>query len=155
MSKSLARVRAAADQLGLPIDILTLDASTRSAVEAATVVACDVDQIAKSIIFRGATSGAALLFLTAGGQRVNETRAANLAAEEILRADADFIRQTTGFAIGGVAPIGHITAPRAWMDRRLTEFDTIWAAAGTPNTMFSVPPQSLLTATGAQLSDFT
>lgn len=155
MSKSLARVKARATELGLELDIRHLEVSTRSAAEAAQAVGCDVDQIAKSIIFRGASSNTALLFLTAGGNRVQEAPAASLAGEDLVRADAEFIRSSTGFAIGGVSPIGHTSVVRTWLDETLMTFDSVWAAAGTPNHMFTIAPAELLRATGAQVAAFT
>lgn len=155
MSKSLARVQLAAEALGLQVDVQKMDRSTRSAAEAAAVVSCELDQIAKSVIFRGGETEQALLFLTAGGNRVNENKASALAGEALKRADADFIRATTGFAIGGVAPIGHLNPVRAWFDLRLNEFSEIWAAAGTPHHMFVVEPAALIAASKATLADFT
>ena len=155
MSRSVERVSAAALAAGLSIEILELTVSTKTAQQAADAISVDVDQIAKSIIFRGEESGKALLFLTAGGNRVDPVRAAAVAGEALGKADADFIRTETGFAIGGVSPLGHVNPVRAFMDRRLTEFAEVWAAAGTPKTMFKVPPDALAKATSAVISDFT
>ena len=131
MSKSLARVRAALEAAGLPADIREVG-QARTAQEAADSVGCHLDQIAKSIIFGAETSGTAVLFLTAGGNRVDAAKATALAGEPLGKADAALIRTQTGFAIGGVAPVGHLNPIRAWLDPRLLEFDVIWAAAGTP-----------------------
>lgn len=153
MSKSLKRVRAALEAEGLTPEIREL-AQARTAQEAADGVGCALDQIAKSIIFRGEASGAAVLFLTAGGNQVDAARASACAQEPLGKADAALIRAQTGFAIGGVAPVGHLTPIRAFWDPRLSDFDEIWAAAGTPRHVFALPPAVLHRISGAQASDF-
>lgn len=156
MSKSLKRVRAALAPLidtGRVEVIETAPANT--AALAAEAIGCDIDQIAKSIIFRGETSDQPILFVTAGGNRVDGTRAAEIAGEALGKADAAFIRARTGFAIGGVSPVGHIGNTRTFLDPRLTEFDMIWPAAGTPRHVFSVNPADLVEISGAQVVDFT
>lgn len=154
MSKSLKRVRAALEAANLPADIRELG-ETRTAALAAEAVGCVLDQIAKSIIFRGETSQTALLFLTAGGNQVDASKASDLAGEPLGKADAALIRAQTGFAIGGVAPVGHLNPIRAWLDPRLLEFDVVWAAAGTPRHVFPLNPHVLPQLTGAQPADFT
>ena len=154
MSKSLRRVRAALIAAGLDTEIRETTLA-RTAADAAASIGCEVDQIAKSIIFRGAHSGAALLFLTAGGNRVDDARAADLAGEPLGKADAALIRAQTGFAIGGVAPVGHLNPIRAWLDPRLSDFGVIWAAAGTPHHVFAIAPTDLERITGAVIADFT
>ncbi len=154
MSKSTARVRAALQAAGLDPQIRET-ALARTAADAAAAVGCAVDQIAKSIVFRGQTSGAALLFLTAGGNRVAEAKASALAGEPLGKADAALVRAQTGFAIGGVAPVGHLSPIRAFLDPRLLEFDLVWAAAGTPHHVFPIAPTDLLRISGAQAADFT
>ena len=154
MSKSLKRVRAALEAAGLTPDIRETPLA-RTAQDAADALGCGVDQIAKSIIFQGRSSGAAVLFLTAGGSRVDAAKAAALAGEELGKADAALVRAQTGFAIGGVAPVGHLNPIRAWMDTRLLEFDLVWAAAGTPHHVFSAEPRILARISNAQVSDFT
>jgi prolyl-tRNA editing enzyme YbaK/EbsC (Cys-tRNA(Pro) deacylase) len=114
-----------------------------------------LDQIVKSIIFAGGVSGDLVLFMTAGGNRVDPVRASALAGEELGRADADLVRARTGFAIGGVAPIGHLTPLRSFWDPRLLDFAEIWAAAGTPRHVFPAPPAALLGITGAEVAIFT
>lgn len=155
MSKSLARVRAALEAAGIGAEIREMDASTRTAEEAAAAVGCTLDQIVKSIVFRGAGSGHLRLFLTAGGNRVCADKAARLAGEALGRADADLVRAETGFAIGGVAPVGHLAPVPAWLDPRLRDFPVVWAAAGTPRHVFAIAPDTLLRITGAQVADFT
>ena len=154
MSDSLARVRAALDAAGIADDIREMPGSTRTAAEAADAVGCALDQIAKSIIFHGMDSGQVLLFLTAGGNRVDPDKAAALAGEPLGRADAALVRARTGFAIGGVAPVGHLTPLRAFLDPRLADFAQVWAAAGTPRHVFAIAPDRLQAVTGAQPGEF-
>lgn len=154
MSKSLKRVTRALQEAGLRIEPVEVGPAT-TAQMAADLVGCAVDQIAKSIVFAGQASGAALLFVTAGGNRVDAAKAGALAGEGLGKADAGLIRAQTGFAIGGVAPVGHLRPPRAFFDPRLLEFETVWAAAGTPNHVFAIAPRDLLRISGAQEADFT
>ncbi|MEQ3630507.1 MAG: YbaK/EbsC family protein [Sulfitobacter sp.] len=153
MSKSLKRVRATLEAAGVTAEI-RVTTLARTAVDAATALGCAVDQIAKSIVLRGENSDAALLFITAGAQQVDLDRAAALAGEPLGKADAALIRAQTGFAIGGVAPLGHITPPRAWFDRNLLQFPLVWAAAGTPHHVFCLEPQKMAQLSGAQVTDF-
>lgn len=155
MSKSLKRVTVNAKDLGLAIDIIELQVQTKTAAEAATAMDCSVDQILKSIIFLGVETQQCILFMTAGGNRVDTEKASVLADEQLTRADAAIIRTQTGFAIGGVSPLGHISEIKKFMDLTLLTFDSIWAAAGTPHSMFAIDPQILQHATGAIVADFT
>jgi len=154
MSKSLKRVRAALEAAGCDVDIKEMLEGTRTAAQAAAAVGCEIDQIAKSIIFAGAQTGGLYLFITAGGNQVDPAKAAALAGEELTRADASEVRRLTGFAIGGVSPVGHLTAPNTFFDARLTDFDVIWAAAGTPRHIFAIKPEALGQTTDTQPSDF-
>ncbi|MDR9483942.1 MULTISPECIES: YbaK/EbsC family protein [Sediminimonas] len=154
MSKSLKRVARALEAAGIETEIVELG-EARTAAQAADVAKCELDQIAKSIIFRGTQSGEALLFLTAGGNQVNADKASALAQEPLGKADAALIRAQTGFAIGGVAPVGHKNPIRAFIDPRLLEFPTIWAAAGTPHHIFEMNSADLQQVTFAQVADFT
>ncbi len=155
MSKSLKRVKQALDDAGLSADVLEMDGSTRTAAEAAEQAGCEIDQIAKSIIFRGEESGEALLFITAGGNQVDAAKASALAGEALGKADAGLIRSQTGFAIGGVAPVGHVNPIRAWFDPRLSAFDVVFAAAGTPRHIVPMAPEDILRLSGALPADFT
>ncbi|MEY4695928.1 MAG: hypothetical protein RIT14_356 [Pseudomonadota bacterium] len=155
MSKSLARVTAALHAAGLDATPLEMPGETRTALQAAQAAGCALDQIVKSILFRGQDSGKLFLFLTAGGNQVDAARAAALAGEAMGRAGADEVRAVTGFAIGGVAPLGHLTALPTWFDPRLLEFPLIWGAAGTPRHIFPIDPQALLRVTGARVAAFT
>lgn len=154
MSKSLKRVRAALEAAGIDPQIRQTPLA-RTAADAAAALGCDVDQIAKSIVFRGQNSGTAILFLTSGGRMVDNVRAADVAGEPLGKADAALVRSQTGFAIGGVSPIGHINPIRAYWDPRLSEFPVIWAAAGTPHHVFPSKPSELQRLCNAQQADFT
>lgn len=154
MSKSVQRVRRALAEAGIEPDIREVG-QARSAAEAAASLGCEIDQIVKSVIFRGAGSGRTLLFLTAGGRRVSDDRAAALVGEPLEKADAAFVRAATGFAIGGVAPVGHTGALRAFLDPRLDAFATLWAAAGTPRHVAALTPATLRALTGAEAGAFT
>jgi prolyl-tRNA editing enzyme YbaK/EbsC (Cys-tRNA(Pro) deacylase) len=154
-SASVARVRAEAARLGLAIEPVRLAAGTRTAVEAAAACGCGLDQIVKSIVFRAAGSDRHLLFLTAGGNRVDPAKAAALAGTALEKADAASVRAATGFVIGGVAPLGHLTPLDAWFDPKLLDHPVIWAAAGTPHHVFAVAPAALAAAVGAAVADFT
>ncbi|KAA2316800.1 YbaK/EbsC family protein [Pseudooceanicola sediminis] len=154
MSKSMKRVARALQDAGVDTQIQELG-ECRTAQQAADTVGCALDQIAKSIIFRGEHSGEAILFLTAGGNQVDALRASEVAGEPLGKADAALIRAQTGFAIGGVSPVGHLNPIRAFLDPRLLDFDRIWAAAGTPRHLFGLPPQLLQPMTGAQVAEFT
>jgi prolyl-tRNA editing enzyme YbaK/EbsC (Cys-tRNA(Pro) deacylase) len=154
MSKSLKRVKNALSEAGCDIEPREIGLAT-TAQMAADLIGCGIDQIAKSIIFRGEMSGEAVLFVTAGGNRVNADRATTLAGEPLGKADAGLIRAQTGFAIGGVSPVGHLTPPRAFFDPRLLEFDTVWAAAGTPRHLFGIAPDLLMRISGALRGEFT
>ena len=155
MSKSLKRVQLALTDAGLDITPLELGPETRTAQQAADAAGCALDQIAKSVIFAGLNSGKAILFVTAGGNQVDPVKASKTAGEPLGKADAALIRAQTGFAIGGVAPIGHLNPIRAFFDPRLAEFAVIYAAAGTPRHIFSIDPKTLLEIFDAQASDFT
>ncbi|WP_370252050.1 YbaK/EbsC family protein [Nioella sp.] len=155
MSKSLKRVIRALEEAGLPADVMEMDGSTRTAVEAADQAGCEIDQICKSVIFRGETSGEAVLFITAGGNQVDAGKASALAGEALGKADAGLIRAQTGFAIGGVSPVGHINPIRAWFDPRLSDFEKVYAAAGTPRHIVPVAPADILRLTGAKVAEFT
>jgi prolyl-tRNA editing enzyme YbaK/EbsC (Cys-tRNA(Pro) deacylase) len=138
----------AAARLGLAIEVRRLG-NARTAEDAARACGCAVEQIVKSLVFRGSRSGALVLLLVSGANRVDPGLAAAAAGEPLARADADEVRARTGFAIGGVAPVGHLEAPRIWIDRDLMRFETVWAAAGAPDAVFAVSPADLARATGA------
>ena len=143
LSDSNRRVEEAARASGLSISIELSPAATRTAEEAATVRGCDVAQIVKSLIFRGVVSGDAILLLVSGANRVNEQAVAGVIGEAVSRPDAQFVRDVTGYAIGGIPPFGHRAKIKALMDADLLKFDTVYAAAGTPNSTFGINPHEL------------
>lgn len=149
MSKSVKRVQQTAADAGLDIVVERMPDSTRTAVEAAAACGCDVAQIVKSLIFKGRTSGALKLLLVSGANAVDQEKAASEIGEPLTRADPKEVRAVTGFAIGGVAPIGHLAPIETWMDDALLTHDTVWAAAGAPNAVFSIAPRRLMDLTGA------
>lgn len=155
MSKSLKRVRMALSDAGVTADIMEMPGETRTAAQAAAEAGCQIDQILKSVIFRGLASNRAILFMTAGGNSVDDAKASALAGEPLGKADAALIREQTGFAIGGVAPVGHLNPVRSFMDPRLLDFSEIWAAAGTPRHIFCIHPAEIQRILGPQVADFT
>ena len=153
MSKSVKRVERAAAEAGLAIEVRRMGESTRTAEDAARACGCAVGQIVKSLIFRGRDTGDLVLLLVAGDNRVDPDKATAAAGEILDRADANEVRARTGFAIGGVAPIGHLEAPRIWMDRDLERQSVIWAAAGAPDAVFETTPADLMRVTEAMPAD--
>ena len=151
-SPTVRRVQAALQALGLGHEIVDLGLSARTAADAAGAVGCRVDQIAKSLVFRLRESGRALLVVTSGTHRVNEARVAAHVSEPHDPADADIVRAETGFAIGGVAPVGHVKPVVTLIDEHLLTFEEIWAAAGHPNTVFRLRPADLVTMTGGRVA---
>ena len=139
--------------LGDNYQVLEFDAGTRTAADAAAAIGCTVAEIAKSLLFRGKQSNRPVLVIASGDNRVDEKKVSALLGEKISRADADFVREMTGFAIGGVPPVGHATAPITLIDEDLMKLATIWAAAGTPNAVFQLKPAALAELTGGQLAD--
>jgi len=133
---SIDRVRNALMALGSPCQVVTLPTSTRTAADAALAIGCEVAQIAKSIIFRGKHSGQPVLVIASGCNRVDEARIARELGEPILKASADFVREHTGFAIGGVAPVGYASAITVLIDEDLFKFDAVYASAGGPESVF-------------------
>ncbi|MGD0564408.1 MAG: YbaK/EbsC family protein [Roseiarcus sp.] len=148
---SALKVQAA---LGADYQVLEFDASTRTAADAAAAIGCRVAEIAKSLIFRAEPSGRAVLVIASGINRVDERKVGELIGEKIIRADADFVREKTGFAIGGMPPLGHAEPLLTLVDESLAAFETIWAAAGTPNAVFRLTPADLLRLTGGTAAAF-
>jgi prolyl-tRNA editing enzyme YbaK/EbsC (Cys-tRNA(Pro) deacylase) len=144
---SVERVRAALLAAGHPDTITAFPAGTRTAADAAAAVGCTVAQIAKSIVFRA--GGRAALIVTSGANRVDQAKAGAILGTTLARADADWVREVTGFAIGGVAPIGHVSPPLLLLDEDLQPLDPIWAAAGSPMHVFRTTPADLQRLTGA------
>ena len=149
-----ARVRAAAESFGLSVTIRTMPESTRTAEEAAAACGCPVGAIVKSLVFRTASGGPVLL-LVSGSNRVDEKSVGAVIGEPIERPDAAFVRAVTGYAIGGIPPLAHASALETWFDQDLLTFDSVWAAAGTPNAVFRVDPRALREAIGARVISMT
>ena len=135
--------------LGFDFEVVEFSEMTRTAAEAAAAIGCAVSQIAKSLVFQSA-AGAAVLVIASGSNRVDEKAVSRLLGEKITRADADFVRRQTGFAIGGVPPVGHANPLTTFIDEDLLSYEVIWAAAGTPNAVFRLSPQDLITITGGK-----
>ena len=148
---SVQRVADACAAKGLKVKIVRTEKSARSAEEAASAVGAQVGQIVKSLVFRGTESGQPHLLLVSGANRVDEALMAEHLGEKLERPDAAYVRDVTGFAIGGVAPLGATSDVAAYMDEDLFQFATVWAAAGSPNHVFEVVPLQLRSATGAKL----
>jgi prolyl-tRNA editing enzyme YbaK/EbsC (Cys-tRNA(Pro) deacylase) len=138
--------------LGLPADVRELGASTRTAPEAAAAVGCELGAIVKSLVFRGRSSGDPVLVLVSGDNRADEARVEAEVGEAVGRADADWVREVTGYAIGGIPPVGHPSPVRTVVDEDLLRFDEVWAAAGTPRAVFPVAPRALAEAAGGTLA---
>lgn len=140
------------EQLGYKCKVVEFQETTRTSLEAATQVGCTLKQIVKSLIFKGKTSGKPLLILTSGANRVDVKKIKVLIGENIDRADPEFVRNCTGFAIGGIPPLGHVSEINTLMDEDLLKYDDLWAAAGTPNAVFRLTPQELITMSGAKVA---
>ncbi len=148
---SADRVRQALAALGHTPDIKEFSATTRTSAEAAAAIGCTVAQIAKSLVFRAVGSNRAVLVIASGVNRVDEKLVAAALGERIAKADAIFVRDKTGFSIGGVAPVGHTEKPVTLIDADLLEHAEIWAAAGTPNSVFRLTPRTLVAMTGGRV----
>jgi len=151
LSRSARRVQEALTRLGLSLNVVELPQSTRSAREAALAVGCVVGQIAKSLVFQTEFSRQAILVIASGANRVDELRLSEEVGEPVRIADAEFVRHETGFAIGGVPPLGHTRPLQTFVDKDLLEYDEVWAAAGTPNAVFRLEPADLLSMTGGRI----
>ena len=151
LSSSAKKVQDALEALGMSLQVVELPASTRSAAEAAQAVGCTLGQIVKSLVFHGLDSNRPILVETSGANRVDEALISALAGERIGKADADFVRQRTGFVIGGVPPVGHNEKLLTFIDQDLLQYEEIWAAAGTPNAVFRLTPNDLVGMTGGQV----
>lgn len=153
LSASAQKVQESLKGLGMNCRVVELPGSTRTAADAASAVGCRVEQIAKSIIFRGKTSGKPVMVIASGSNRVNEKKLRDLISEPVKKADADFVRQHTGFAIGGVPPVGHANPIEIFIDQDLMRHEEIWAAAGTPHAVFKLSPQELAAMTQGKTVD--
>src|SRR5215471_5431842 len=145
------RVRQALASLGHPAEIREFSDTTRTSADAAAAIGCTVAQIAKSLVFRAVGSNRAVLVIASGVNRVDEKVVAAVLDDRIAKADATFVRDKTGFSIGGVAPVGHTEKPLTFIDEDLLQHAEIWAAAGTPNAVFRLTPQALVAMTGGRV----
>lgn len=144
LSDSAQRVQDVLAAHGITAQVVELPDSTRTAREAAEAIGCDVAQIVKSLVFKTREEGGPVLILTSGSNRVNEKKVGRAIDDPIVKADADFVRGHTGFAIGGVPPVGHIEPPITVIDEDLLQYGEVWAAAGTPFAVFRLTPDELL-----------
>ena len=143
LSKKAQKVQSVLEEMGLPCEVLELPGSTRTAKEAAQAIGCEVAQIVKSLIFKGKESGMPVLVVASGVNRVNEKKLRNLIGEKVVKPDADFVREKTGYAIGGIPPVGHTQKLMTFIDEDLLAYEVIWAAAGTPHAVFKLSPEHL------------
>jgi len=151
LSTSAQKVQDALHSLGLSLAVVELPDSTRTAVEAAQAIGCEVGQIVKSIVFKTKRSQQPVLVIASGSNRVNEKVIENLVGEPLGKANADFVREQTGFVIGGIPPLGHRQKIQTFIDRDLLDYPEVWAAAGTPHAVFRLAPADLEKMTGGQV----
>lgn len=144
LKKRAEKVQSVLNELGYELNVVEFSDSTRTAQDAADTIGCTVGQIAKSLIFKGKSSQKPILIIASGSNRVNEKLVKEYIGEKLEKADADFVLEHTGFAIGGVPPIGHTEPISTFIDEDLMEYDEIWAAAGTPNAVFKLTPKILV-----------
>ncbi|MDL1911891.1 YbaK/EbsC family protein [Chloroflexi bacterium CFX6] len=152
LSPSAQKIQDTLKSLGYNYTVIEHAESTRTAQEAAERAGCELGQIVKSLIFKGKASGKPILVLTSGANRVDEKRIRDYAGEAVSRADADFVRAVTGFAIGGVPPVGHVQQIETYMDEDFLQYETVWAAAGTPNAIFELKTSDLQKMTGGRVA---
>jgi prolyl-tRNA editing enzyme YbaK/EbsC (Cys-tRNA(Pro) deacylase) len=155
LSASARKVQEAARAAGLAVTVIERAESTRTAEEAAAACGCAVAQIVKSLVFRGAETAKPYLMLVSGSNRLNEKGVAGVVGESLTRPDAAYVREVTGYAIGGIPPLGHATPMQVFIDKDLLAFDVVWAAAGTPRAVFAVSPGALADAIGATIITVT
>ena len=148
--ESVRRVRAALEERGVRPEFVELEATARSAKDAAAALGCRVEQIVKSLVFRGADTGSPVLVLASGPNRVDEGRISAALGVRIGKADAAFVREKSGFAIGGVPPLGHTESPATFLDEDLLKEDEVWAAAGHTHVVFGLRPEELRRVTAAR-----
>jgi len=151
LSNAAQKVQDALVARGFSYQVVELPQTTRTAAEAAQAVGCQVEQIAKSIVFKTRQTGRPLLVIASGINRVDEHRLSELAGEKVEKPDADYVREKTGFVIGGVPPIGHNQTLETYIDEDLLKLKEIWAAAGTPFAVFKLSPQDLPGMTGGNV----
>lgn len=150
---SVQKVQRALHEAGVDVEVVMLADAARTSQQAADALGVELGQIAKSLVFRARDSGRAVLVIASGSQRVDEKKVATLVGEKIERATPDFVREATGYAIGGVPPIGHATQPVVLLDRGLARYETVWGAAGHPHSVFPIAPSTLFRIVGGQVAD--
>ena len=151
LSPSAQKIQDLLNSLGYNLRVIEYAESTRTAQEAADRAGCELGQIVKSLIFKGKTTNKPILVLTSGANRVDEKRIREYAGEAIGKADADFVRAVTGYAIGGVPPLGHVQKMETYIDEDFLQFQTVWAAAGTPNAIFELTTEDLQKLTSGKI----
>jgi prolyl-tRNA editing enzyme YbaK/EbsC (Cys-tRNA(Pro) deacylase) len=151
LSPSAKKFQDALQALGFELIVVELPDSTRTSMEAAQAIGCQVGQIAKSLVFKGKRSERPLLVVASGANRVNEKIIEALISEPLGKADPDFVRLHTGYTIGGVPPVGHAEPLLTYIDQDLLHYHEIWAAAGTPNAVFRLAPTDLVRMTGGEV----
>jgi len=149
---SAQKIQEVLNQLGSDFEVIEFTESTRTAQEAADRVGCQLGQIVKSLVFRGIKSGKCILVLTSGANRVDEKKISEYTGESLARADPDFVRKMTGYAIGGVPPVGHIQPLETYIDEDLLSYPRVWAAAGTPNAVFELSSTDLVKITQGKIN---
>lgn len=151
LSKSAQKIQSVLDKFGLELKVIELTESTRTSKDAAGAIGCEIAQIAKSLIFKGEGTQKPVLVIASGANRVDEKKIQGYMGEEIEKAEAAFVLEHTGFVIGGVPPIGHLTSIKTFIDECLLKYPEIWSAAGTPHTVFKLTPDDLLKITQGQV----
>ncbi|PKO04104.1 MAG: hypothetical protein CVU41_18735 [Chloroflexi bacterium HGW-Chloroflexi-3] len=151
LSNNAKKVQAALAAFGLDLVVVEFPESTRTAQEAANAIGCSVEQIVKSLVFQRQPSGHPVLIAASGGNRVNEKRIKEILGEKIVRADAVYVKEVTGYPIGGVPPLAHAQPIETIIDEDLMKYEEIWAAAGTPNAVFPLEPQQLVMITSGRV----
>jgi prolyl-tRNA editing enzyme YbaK/EbsC (Cys-tRNA(Pro) deacylase) len=155
LSPSARRIQDALTAAGFPYEVVESPVSARTAAEAAKLVGCEIGQIAKSLVFKTQKTGRAILVIASGANQVNEFRIGMYLKEAVVKAPAALVREATGYAIGGVAPLAHATALETFIDEDLTKHAEIWAAAGTPNALFKLAPADLAKMSGGRVVKVT
>jgi prolyl-tRNA editing enzyme YbaK/EbsC (Cys-tRNA(Pro) deacylase) len=151
LSSSAQRIQDLLHAIDSNLQVLEFSKSTRTAQEAADRVGCALGQIVKSMVFKGQTSNKGILVLTSGSNRVDENRIKEITGETIIRADPDFVRMQTGYAIGGVPPVGHTQPLETYIDEDLLQYSKVWAAAGNPNAVFEISSSDLVNITRGRI----
>jgi prolyl-tRNA editing enzyme YbaK/EbsC (Cys-tRNA(Pro) deacylase) len=151
LSRSAEKIQNVLSQFGLGLEVKEFTESTRTSQDAADAIGCELGQIAKSLIFKGEKSGGPILIIASGSNRVNEKAIKVHVGERLKKADASFVYEQTGFAIGGIPPVGHNNYIKPLIDEDLMQYEEIWAAAGTPHAVFRLTPQDLLRITNGEM----